>query len=488
MYQLFLFFCFLLPATGLYAQPAYQDDGWTADYPPFDEAVTKERLKTLDCLVKPKYNPTVRSYILTYTQKNRAKAEAILGRATLYFPIFEQKLREAGMPDELKYLSVVESALVPEAVSRSGAVGLWQFMPVTGSEYGLKIDDTVDERSDPHRSTDAAIRYLQRQYKRFGSWELALAAYNCGPGRVNRAVRRSGSKNFWKLYRYLPRETRSYVPAFIGATYLYKYYQQHQLTPQYPSLDMQLTKTIKTTEYLRFDQLSAVTQLPQYMIEALNPSYQNGYIPANYQGNYLTLPARVMPAVHDFLAQSAVGEARVTVPAERTARWSYRHNDDAYYAQSSYTVGSGESLYQIAERLNVHTAHLMAWNQLTIAYVRPGQELQYYFPRPEEEVRERLAFAPLAPIDVRFALRPLPLSAPALPGAAPTESATTYTLGRYESLLDVARRFPGVTIHDLLEWNDLSADRLPKAGHLLTVQAPSNLSESATPAVKERSR
>ena len=470
-----------------YAQPAYEE-GWTADYPPFDEAVTKERLKNLDCLVKPKYNPTVRSYILTYTQKNRAKAEAILGRATLYFPIFEQKLREAGMPDALKYLSVVESALVPEAVSRSGAVGLWQFMPVTGSEYGLKIDGTVDERSDPHRSTDAALRYLKRQYERFGSWELALAAYNCGPGRVNRAVRRSGSKNFWKLYRYLPRETRSYVPAFIGATYLYKYYQQHNLTPAYPSLDMQLTRTIQTTDYLRFDQLSAVTELPVYVIEALNPSYQHGYIPANYQGNYLTLPARVMPALQAFLSQSAAGEARVRLPGEAERRWSYRHSDDAYYVASAYTVGTGESLEGIARTLGVHSAHLMAWNELTVPYVRPGQELRYYFPRPAAEVRERLTATPLVALDRRAELYPLALPALPPPAAVRPAAATTYTLGRYESLLDVARRFPGVTLHDLLEWNDLSADRPPRAGHLLTVQAPSRTSELTTPAAKEQGR
>ena len=484
-------FCFLLLClfvTTLTAQPAYTEDGWTADYPPFDEAVTKERLKHLDCLVKPKYNPTVRSYILTYTQKNRAKAEAILGRATLYFPIFEQKLREAGMPDALKYLSVVESALVPEAVSRSGAVGLWQFMPVTGSEYGLKIDETVDERSDPHRSTDAAIRYLKRQYERFGSWELALAAYNCGPGRVNRAVRRSGSKDFWKLYRYLPRETRSYVPAFIGATYLYKHYQEHLLQPAYPALDMQLTRTIKTTEYLRFDQLSAITQLPLYVIEALNPSYQHGYVPANYQGNYLTLPARVMPAVRDFLAQSSVGQARVALPAERATGWSYSHSDDAYYVESTYTVGEGESLYQIAQNLGVHGAHLMAWNQLIVAYVRPGQELRFYFERPVEEVRERQRGRMLTALDNRFEQKLLPLPIPALPGYAAAPTATTYALGRYESLLDVARRFPGVSVHDLLEWNDLSPDRLPKAGHLLTVQAPSDTSELTTPAAKARRR
>ena len=481
-------FFVLLFAVSLTAQPAYTEDGWTADYPPFDEAVTKERLKHLDCLVRPKYNPTVRSYILTYTQKNRQKAEAILGRATLYFPIFEQKLREAGMPDALKYLSVVESALVPEAVSRSGAVGLWQFMPTTGSEYGLKIEDAVDERSDPHRSTDAAIRYLQRQYKRFGSWELALAAYNCGPGRVNRAVRRSGSKDFWKLYRYLPRETRGYVPAFIGATYLYKYYQEHRLIPTYPALDMQLTRTLKTTDYLRFDQLSAVTQLPQYVIEALNPSYQHGYIPADFRGNYLTLPARVMPAVRDFLAQSGAGRARVTLPAERSGGWSYRHSDEVYYTESTYTVGEGESLYQIAQSLGVHGAHLMAWNQLIVAYVRPGQELRYYFERPAEEVRQRAARRPLGALAYRSALQPLVRPRPTLPGYGVAPAATTYALGRYESLLDVARQFPGVTVQDLLEWNHLSADRPPKAGHLLTVQAPSKNMELTTPAADERRR
>ena len=175
------------------------------------------------------------------------------------------------MPLDLKFLSVVESALNPMAVSRSGAVGLWQFMPATGREYGLKISRYVDERKDPVKSTLAAIKYLKKQYNRYGNWELALAAYNGGPGRVNRAIKRGRSKNFWRIRKYLPRETRNYVPAYIAATYIANFYHMHDLVPIYPDLELQLTESVKVYETLNFSEIEAITGTPEYIIEILNP-------------------------------------------------------------------------------------------------------------------------------------------------------------------------------------------------------------------------
>jgi len=192
----------------------------------------KERLANIESIVELKFTTAVKGYILGYVERNREKSQRILGRMVKYFPMFEQKLAQNEMPDDLKYLAVVESALNPKAISRVGAGGLWQFMPETGASYGLQITYEKDDRFDPHKSTDAAIEYLRKAHKRFGSWELALAAYNSGGGRVNRAIKRARSKNFWKIQRFLPRETRNYVPAFIGATYLTKYYQQYLLKPE----------------------------------------------------------------------------------------------------------------------------------------------------------------------------------------------------------------------------------------------------------------
>jgi len=169
-------------------------------------------------VVPARLNPAVKSYIKTYTVKRRDKTAAMLGRKEMYFSMFEKYAVEQNVPTDLKYLSIVESALNPNAESRSGAVGLWQFMPATGSSLGLKINRDVDERKDPHKSTKAAYKYLNKQYKRYGNWELALAAYNGGPGRVNRAIKRGRSKNFWRIQKYLPKETRNYVPAFIRLT------------------------------------------------------------------------------------------------------------------------------------------------------------------------------------------------------------------------------------------------------------------------------
>ena len=209
----FLFLPLLLPAT---------------NDPVYDEAAVIERLKSIENpLVENRYNSIVRGYIKGYLFWNRDKTERILGRTVLYFPLMEEYLSKRNMPDKLKYLSVVESALYPHGVSRVGAVGLWQFMPETGKEYGLEINEFVDERKDPNKSTQAALDYLSRQYMKYGDWALALAAYKSGSGRVSRAIKRGRSKNFWRIRRYLPRETRNYVPAYIAATYMMEYYKEH---------------------------------------------------------------------------------------------------------------------------------------------------------------------------------------------------------------------------------------------------------------------
>ena len=187
------------------------NDGYSVAHS-FSDSEVIARLRATQSAVPTRYTDVVKGYLRTYTVKNRHKTERILGKAVMYFPIYEEQFRKSGLPDALKYLSVTESALNPVAVSSAKAVGLWQFIKTTGKEYGLRIDQAVDERCDPHLSTAAAAAYLARQYERFGDWALAIAAYNSGPGNVSKAIRRGRSKNFWKIKKYLPRETRSYVP------------------------------------------------------------------------------------------------------------------------------------------------------------------------------------------------------------------------------------------------------------------------------------
>ncbi|NJL76936.1 MAG: lytic transglycosylase domain-containing protein [Saprospiraceae bacterium] len=219
----------------------------------FNEVEVIERLNKMDCdVIKPRYTVIVKGYLKNYLLWNRPKAERIIGRSVLYFPIFEEYIKKYNMPEDLKYLSVVESALDPVAMSRVGALGLWQFMPETGLEVGLKINKYIDERQDPRKSTDAAMRYLRQQYRHFGSWELALAAYNGGSGRVSRAIKRGRSKNFWTIRKYLPTETANYVPAFIAACYVGHHFEEHGIKPTLPELDYQITETITVYDYLTF--------------------------------------------------------------------------------------------------------------------------------------------------------------------------------------------------------------------------------------------
>jgi membrane-bound lytic murein transglycosylase D len=362
---------------------ASNESNLTDPEPEYDEPAIIERINKMENeVVPPRYDNIVKSYLTTYTIKKREKAENILGQQVVYFPLFEKKLEEANLPTDLKYLSVVESALNPKAVSRVGATGLWQFMPATGEYYGLEINSVVDERSDPHRSTEAAIEYLSRLYDRFGNWELAIAAYNSGGGRVSRAIKRSRSKNFWKVRSYLPRETRNYVPAFIAANYLIKHYQEHELTPRYPELDQQITESIMVYDHTSFYEVAQATELPLDMIEALNPAYLQGFIPARQKGYYLTLPKRVMPAFKDYIDQKRPDfEARLRVQSTPVYISKPEAEDHKLYEKSFYTVLEGESLESIAEKIGCTVHQLKAWNHLYTSEIKPGLQLSLYSPK-----------------------------------------------------------------------------------------------------------
>ena len=239
-------------------------------FPPYTDEDLRERLGSIvNEVVTPRLDAIVKSYVNTYTALKRDKTEAMLGRMAMYFPLFERLLTEQNMPTDLKYLSITESALNPKARSRSGAVGLWQFMPTTGREYGLTQNRYVDLRKDPEKSTLAAIKFLKRLYQKYGNWELALAGYNGGPGRVNRAIKRGRSKNYWKIRRYLPRETRNYVSAYISATYIANFYEKHDLVPLYPDIELQLTEITVVYEGITFHEIAEITDVPLYIIEIL---------------------------------------------------------------------------------------------------------------------------------------------------------------------------------------------------------------------------
>lgn len=427
------------------------------------------RVQSLNTIVQPKYTTAVEGYIKGYTMRNREKSERILGRAAKYFPMFEKYLKEAGLPDDLKYLSVVESALVPKALSRVGAGGLWQFMPATGASYGLKMDRYVDDRSCPHKSTQAAMKHLASLYKRFQNWELAMAAYNSGGGRVNRAIKMARSKNFWKVQKYLPRETRNYVPAFIAATYLYKYYNAHELSPIYPDLDLQLTESMRIYEYLSFQQIEEVTGLSRYMLEELNPSYDRGFIPSSINGNYLTLPKRVMPSMRDYF-QLKNPDGPQTAPMEVSpiyVKAAARNESKSLYFKSHYTVARGDNLEILAKIFSCTPNHLMLWNRLTTKELAPGQELTVYYPTDIVRYRPRPVYVPvkeLPMLPLKKIKRPVMINNQEIDIEVPTEKFIHHRLKRYESLLEVAEKYDNVTVKKIMEWNGFSRRNMPSPG------------------------
>lgn len=438
-------------------------------YPEYDEQTVIDRLKAIENpLIEHQYNSVVKGYIKGYVVWNREKAEGILGRTVLYFPLFEDYLEKNNLPEKLKYLSVVESALNPHATSPVGAVGLWQFMPETGKEYGLEIDEFVDERRDPNKSTQAAIQYLSRQFDKYDDWALALAAYNGGSGRVSRAIKRGRSKNFWRIRRYLPRETRNYVPAFIAATYLMEYYKEHEIVPNYPPLDLQITETIQVYDYISFYRIAQVTGLSMEAIESLNPAYKRGIIPESPDGHYLILPRRVMQAFRDYLdtnrpdypGDDFFNDSPVTIEQSKAG-------NNEKYVRTTYTVKKGESLQQIAEALNCSAHQIIAWNHLEANEAREGQKLIIF--RPREIVR-------FNPLEKMTELPPLPSSTPLEPASVEQTSTgdhdfehLLYVVQRKETLEDISRAIPGLSLPDLIDLNRIPPNEKLKPGHCIKV-------------------
>lgn len=275
----------------------------------------EDRIHSLGSSVEIQYSSEVKNRINQYISRQSSMSEVLIGRSKIYFPTFEHILREKGLPADLKYLSVVESGLRPDATSRSGAAGLWQFMRPTGRMMGLKISRTVDERRDIEKSTAAAADYLLKLYNQFDDWTLAIAAYNCGPGNMRKAIRRSGGKkSFWEIKKYLPKETREYVPKFIAVTYVMNYYYEHDLTPNIPNQDLINTSTAKVYESLNLKSLSKELDIELSMMRTLNPSFIRNVIPKSEDGKYnLVLPTpemRIVAGKYNVLAALPLLESR----------------------------------------------------------------------------------------------------------------------------------------------------------------------------------
>ena len=348
--------------------------------PQFSDSIYIDRLTRMPVLMEMPYNDIVRKFIDTYTVRLRGQVAFMLSACNFYMPIFEEALDAYGLPLELKYLPIIESALNPSAVSRAGATGLWQFMHATGKVYGLENNSLVDERRDPIKATWAAARYLKDMYDIYHDWNLVIAAYNCGPGNINKAIRRAGGKtDYWEIYRYLPRETRGYVPAFIAANYVMTYYCKHNICPMETNIP-QATDTVLVTRDLHFQQIADLCHVPMEEIKSLNPQYTRNIIPGLSKPRTLRLPTEAISA---FLDQqdtiyahraSEFFKNRRTVASVNSSRASGSTDGELTW----YRIRQGDTLGGIARKFGVRISELRRWNGLRGNNIRAGRRLKIY--------------------------------------------------------------------------------------------------------------
>lgn len=336
----------------------------------YSDSVYIDRLYNLPTDFELVYNSSVKNFIELYAGRRKGQVSYMLGLAQYYFPLFEEALIREGLPTELKYLPIIESALNTTAKSRAGAAGLWQFMPATGKMYGLEVNTRVDERLDPLKSTNAAVKYLKDMYQIYNDWSLVIAAYNCGPGNVNKAIRRSnGSKDYWAIYPYLPKETRGYVPAFIGATYIMSFYDKHNICPSEMTMPL-LVDTIKVDKMLHFKQVSEVLNIPIEEIRLLNPQFRTDIVPAGHKTYSLRLPLSNLTA---FIDQ---GDKIYKYKADELfTHRKIKEIEEGIGVGKVHKVRRGETLGAIAAKHGVTTAKLRSLNNLKSDRLSIGQNI-----------------------------------------------------------------------------------------------------------------
>ena len=355
------------------------------DYSELPTEVLKERLRKLNekTPFNVEYNPILEQVIKSFLKNRRSSLERLMSLSDYYFPMFEQEMSNQKIPLEMKYLAIIESALNPKARSRAGATGLWQFMYATGKSYGLEVNNYVDERSDPIRSTKAAAKYLNELYKIFGDWDLALAAYNSGPGNVTKAIRRSNGKtNYWNLRPYLPRETAGYVPAFLATLYIFEYAKEHGFKPQKRANHLFQTDTIRVKQAIPFKDIAEITGMDVQDIQFFNPSYQLDVVPYVEGRNYaVRLPISEIgkfvsneQAIYNYLNEQKAQREQVLPEVTKGEQYAGGKSTK----KTVYTVKKGDNLGKIASRHGVTINNIKRWNRMKSNKVRVGQRLSIY--------------------------------------------------------------------------------------------------------------
>ncbi|MCL6293435.1 LysM peptidoglycan-binding domain-containing protein [Jejuia spongiicola] len=409
------------------------------DYPELPTDTLKKRLKELDARTpfNVEYNPALESVIKSYLKRRRKHLQKLMTLSAFYFPMFERELDNHNIPLEIKYLAIVESALKPRAKSRVGATGLWQFMFGTGKEYGLDVSSYVDERSDPIKSTEAAAKYLSKLYKIFGDWDLALAAYNSGPGNVTKAIRRSGGyQNYWNIRHNLPRETAGYLPAFLANMYIFEYAEAHGFENLKPEFALVETDTVRVKHMITLDQVSEVTGTPVEELQFLNPSYKLDIIPFIDKENYvLRLPRDVVGSFVNNEEKIYAFAKEEFAKREKPLPQFFNAND-----RIRYRVKSGDYLGKISRKYGVRVSQIKRWNGLRSNNLRIGQRLTIYPRKPY--------VASASPVSKTTKAKPI------------SGNVITYTVKNGDSLWSIAQKFPGVSVQNIKDWNDISGSKL----------------------------
>ena len=414
----------------------------------FPDSVYASRLASLPRIIPMPYNNVVRDCIDLYTERRRNLVRYMLGMADYYFPIIEEVLDKHGLPIELKYLAVVESALNPVALSRVGACGLWQFMLPTGKQYGLTINSLVDDRRDPVKATEAACAYFKDMYAIYKDWSLVMASYNCGPGNVNKAIKRSGGKtNFWDIFPYLPKETRSYVPLFIAANYVMNYYCDHNLCPLETNLPL-ATDTIHVNKMLHLQQVSEVLQVDLEQLRALNPQYKRDIVPGNTGEAVLKLPASDTYAfvdkedsIYQYRVEEFLPSYLVTISGGSTSGVATRE-------QVTHIVLKNENIYTIANRYGVTPQEIKKWNRLSSNRLARGKRLKLYVDNGGVY------------LSAKNAQKEKATSASPAQKAEKKDGYIAHKVRSGESLYSIASKYPGVSAQTLKQANNLSDSKI----------------------------
>jgi len=408
-----------------------------------DFDLIKDRLSCIENIIPLHYNTRVHAFVNYFTVKDREYTQMILKRKNTYFPLFEKYLAMYGIPDELKYLSIIESGLNPVATSRAKAVGLWQFMSATGRYFDLNNDWYIDDRMDPEKSTEAACKYLKQLYNMFGDWELAIAAYNTGPGNIRKAIRRSGyKKTFWEIYPHLYRETRSYLPQFTAMVYTINYAHAHNFIESELEFSQEID-TVYVDHYIHLETLATQLNLCEDDLKRLNPSLKRGVVPVDTKGYAIKIPADtkeavVLSRINILDSASKVGKKEIDYLARNMQGSTYGRQ------KVTYKVRSGDVLGKIAEHYKVRVSDIKTWNKIYGTTIRVGQNLTIW-------QKPGLIVKNTTPV-----FKKLP------------DGTKTYIVQPGDTLWDISRKFQGLSIEKLKSLNELESNKI-KAGQTLIV-------------------